>query len=217
MNYSRINNVLKIAPVYDRIMPMKKALILFTAFLIIASSAYALEFTGDLLWNKMTGTEHFKISYKDTYSAEGRSGAIIRMDQLNDKGEVTRTDIINTRRDLIWQLFPSDKRGVRFGFTGEPVLVMPNGWEKSPEVKYIKDEKYAGVPCKLYLWTSSKSKFFKIAYYYWISKENIIVKQGDDKLGKTFMQLSNLKTYPNKTLSESVFKIPYEYDVQKIQ
>jgi hypothetical protein len=196
---------------------MRKAILLITATLLIAGSACALEFTGDFHWYKMTGTENFKLSYKDTYSVSKHTGAMIRMDQLNDKGEVIQINQINTRRNLIWFLYPLDKRGVRYGFTGEPMLVVPDGWERSPEVKYIRDEKCAGVPCKVYLWTSGSSKFFKVAYYYWISKDNIVVKQTDDKLGRVFMQMNNLKAYQNGALSDSLFLVPDEYDVVKIQ
>jgi hypothetical protein len=197
---------------------MKKTILISVlAILLLPIYSYALEFTGDLTWNLMTGTEHYKVSYKDTYSSGKRTGALIRMDQIDDKGKVILIDIINTRRNLIWKLLPKEKMGTRMDFAGEPVFVMPKGWEKGSEVKFLKEEYCEDVPCKHYLWTSKDSKFFKINFNYWLSEDNIVIKQGEIRLGKTFKVLSNLKTYPDKTLKEDLFSIPDEYEIQKVQ
>jgi hypothetical protein len=196
---------------------MKKA-VLFTILsaLLISSASYALEFSSDLKWNKMIGAEHFTVQFKDTYSAGKRTGALIRLDLLTDKGAIKRTDIINTRRGVLWQLFKAEKIGVRFEYSGEPKITVASDWAKMPEVTYVRDEQCSGVPCKVYLWQSKDTKFFKIEYYYWISKDGLIVKQEDTKLGNVLQLMTDIKIYKDGTLPATLFEIPENFEIYKV-
>lgn len=197
---------------------MKKGIliIVLAAFLFPAYS-FAVEFTADFSWNKMIGAEHYKVYSIDTYSAGKKTGSLIRMDLLNDKGEIKRSDIINTRRNFVWQLFDAEKIGVRFEYLGEPKIMVTSDWLKDPEVTFVKEDVWDGLPCKVYHWASKDVKFFKIEYYYWVSKDNIIIKQEDTKLGNVLQTIKNLKIYSVGTLKPSLFQVPDDFEVYKVQ
>jgi hypothetical protein len=191
-------------------------MVILAAFLCPAC-AFAVEYTADLTWNKMMGTEHYKVYSTDTYSSGKKTGSLIRLDLVNDKGGIKRSDIINTRRNFIWQLFNAEKIGARYEYYNEPKIMVAADWAKDPQTTFLRDEVCNGVKCRVYHWVSNDSKFFKIEYYYWISKDNIIIKQEDTKLGKVLQEINDLKQYGEGTLKAELFKVPDDYEVVKVQ
>ncbi len=174
----------------------KKVLILIISLLFFSGSAFALEFSADMIMtHKEAGKTTSKIYYKQDR---------FRMD-MNAPEKITT--ITRMDKKVIWNVMHDQKMYMELPFTTENKPMVEEKFEGEIDRKYLGSETIDGHPTKKYMITYKVNNIKQQIYQWWATDINFPVKTAAID-GSWVQEYKNIKMGSQQ---DSLFELPKGY------